>query len=977
VDAEKQRLDEARAGIPWRKWGPYLSERQWGTVREDYSDTGAAWDYFTHDQARSRTYRWGEDGLAGVSDDKQRLCFALALWNGADPILKERLFGLTNSEGNHGEDVKEYYFYLDSTPTHSSMKYLYKYSQRAYPYSDLVDTNHKRSRHEPEYELIDTGVFDDDRYFDVFVDYAKADPEDLLIQITVCNRGPEDAPLHVLPSLWFRNTWARDGAAPRPLLRNDGRIDGAAVIAASHPEIGEYELLCADAPELWFTENESNTQHLFGTPNASPFVKDAFHERLVHGTADAVNPAGTGTKAVAHYPLVVPAGGERVLRLRLRRRRTATGAALGPAFDDVLATRRQEADAFYDGITPPSVDADARRIFRQALAGMLWSKQYYLFDLDVWLDEHGAHPLKQGKHGRVRNADWFHMLNDDVISMPDKWEYPWYAAWDLSFHCIALAIVDMQFAKQQLTLMLNELYLHPSGQLPAYEWNFGDVNPPVHAFATLFIYRNEKDATGKGDRAWLAQAFQKLLVNFTWWVNRKDPTGKNVCEGGFLGLDNIGATAPPGWPSSASACCRSRSISRHHAEHPFVFQVNGQDYRVEYQPAESTSGLFGGNSNWRGPGLVSGEPADRPRAADARLVLRRILHHRVPDRVGTDDDAVRSRAGDLEPYDRHLSPRPGRAAAGIRSVREVPERSALAGPDPVLRVLPRRQRRGDRGQPPDRLDRHRREPDPALRAPHRGGRARHGGAAADRLRAARGQRHLMTNPIARIPAGALAALLLLTACGTPVGVKRMDPTAVQRQLTRSILSSDSLSNSTRNALFQHDLTTRWEDDPAGAIAVLQDAVAAGKARRNDVYALAEISFAYAEARNDLPYFRSAAVYAWLFLFPGDDTKLDPLDGRARTAADLYNRGLARARRALRPAAERRLRAPCRQLSGPVRHARPLLRRLAARLDGPPSRQVHAGRRARGRGPRDPLPLVRSRCAARREHRAARPGKGLH
>jgi len=540
VDAEKQRLDEARAGIPWRKWGPYLSERQWGTVREDYSDTGAAWDYFTHDQARSRTYRWGEDGLAGVSDDKQRLCFALALWNGADPILKERLFGLTNSEGNHGEDVKEYYFYLDSTPTHSSMKYLYKYSQRAYPYSDLVDTNHKRSRHEPEYELIDTGVFDDDRYFDVFVDYAKADPEDLLIQITVCNRGPEDAPLHVLPSLWFRNTWARDGAAPRPLLRNDGRIDGAAVIAASHPEIGEYELLCADAPELWFTENESNTQHLFGTPNASPFVKDAFHERLVHGTADAVNPAGTGTKAVAHYPLVVPAGGERVLRLRLRRRRTATGAALGPAFDDVLATRRQEADAFYDGITPPSVDADARRIFRQALAGMLWSKQYYLFDLDVWLDEHGAHPLKQGKHGRVRNADWFHMLNDDVISMPDKWEYPWYAAWDLSFHCIALAIVDMQFAKQQLTLMLNELYLHPSGQLPAYEWNFGDVNPPVHAFATLFIYRNEKDATGKGDRAWLAQAFQKLLVNFTWWVNRKDPTGENVCEGGFLGLDNIG-----------------------------------------------------------------------------------------------------------------------------------------------------------------------------------------------------------------------------------------------------------------------------------------------------------------------------------------------------------------------------------------------------------------------------------------------------
>jgi hypothetical protein len=785
VIAEQRRLAEARAGTPWRRWGPYLSERQWGTVREDYSEHGTAWEYFPHDHARSRAYRWGEDGLAGVSDDKQRLCFAVALWNGVDPILKERLFGLTNSEGNHGEDVKEYYFYLDNTPTHSFMRYLYKYPQSAFPYADLVRVNRERSRSEVEYELVDTGVFDEDRYFDVFVEYAKAGPEDVLVEITAWNRGPEAATLHLLPTLWFRNTWSWRGGEPKPVLRE---IPGAAggvfqspppaatvearalVVAASHPDLGEVRLVCEGAEELLFVENETNTERLFGSPRPSPFVKDGINEHVVGGSAAAVNPAKVGTKAAARYTLAIPPGERRAVRLRLARSDALAGIApndptVGADFDRILAERRAEADEFYDSITPPAVGEDERRVFRQALAGMLWSKQYYHFDVDVWLEEHGGHPLGGNALRAIRNHEWFHMLNDDVISMPDKWEYPWYAAWDLAFHCLALSVVDVDFAKQQLGLMLQSLYLHPSGQLPAYEWNFGDVNPPVHAWATIFIYFREKQATGRGDVEWLKQAFQKLLVNFTWWVNRKDPRGKNVFEGGFLGLDNIGvfdrsAPLPTGgsleqadgtawmalfsqnmleialeiaehdpvyeemalkfvehffWIAAAMdrigeghdemwdeadgffydvlrlpdggatrlkvrslvgllpLCATSviwrrvndrypkliegagrflrrypelfarvprpdqlgvgghrllsilneeklrrvlarmldeseflsphgiRSISRYHAEHPFVVRVHSQEYRVDYCPAESTSGLFGGNSNWRGP----------------------------------------------------------------------------------------------------------------------------------------------------------------------------------------------------------------------------------------------------------------------------------------------------------------------------------------------------------------------------------------
>ena len=781
MSAEQRRLADARAGVPWRKWGPYLSERQWGTVREDYSEHGTAWDYFPHDHARSRAYRWGEDGIAGISDDKQRICFAVALWNGVDPILKERLFGLTNSEGNHGEDVKEYYFYLDNTPTHAAMRYLYKYPQSAFPYADLVRTNRERPRTELEYELIDTGVFDQDRYFDVFVDYAKAGTEDVLIQITAWNRGPESATLHLLPTLWFRNTWSwnsgttpRTTASPapaeRPSLAEAPAIAGRKVIVASHSELGSYTLVCEGAEDLLFVENETNAERLFGAPNPTPFVKDGIDAYVVHGRAGAVNPDRTGTKAAALYRFEIPAGGCRTARLRLSA--TVQGGAanggdltLGADFDAVFAERRAEADDFYDSLTPPSVGDDERRVFRQALAGMLWSKQYYHFDVDVWLEEHQAHPLAPNVLRRIRNHEWFHMLNDDVISMPDKWEYPWYAAWDLAFHCIAFSTIDVDFAKQQLGLMLQSLYLHPSGQLPAYEWNFGDVNPPVHAWATLFIYFREKQATGRGDVKWLKQAFQKLLVNFTWWVNRKDPRGKNVFEGGFLGLDNIGvfdrsAPLPTGgaleqadgtawmalfsqnmleialeiadqdpmyeemalkfvehffWIAAAMdrigdghdemwdeedgffydvlrlpdgtasrlkvrslvgllpLCATSviwrrvqdryprllegakrflrrypelfarvprpdergigghlllsilneeklrrvlarmldeseflsphgiRSISRHHAEHPFVLHVHGEEYRVDYAPAESSSGLFGGNSNWRGP----------------------------------------------------------------------------------------------------------------------------------------------------------------------------------------------------------------------------------------------------------------------------------------------------------------------------------------------------------------------------------------
>ncbi len=757
---EQKRLNEAReAGIPWKKWGPYLSERQWGTVREDYSEDGNAWDYFTHDQSRSRAYRWGEDGLGGFSDDKQRLCFALALWNERDPILKERAFGLTNSEGNHGEDVKEYYFYVDSTPTHSYMKYLYKYPQREFPYRNLVETNRGRSKQELEYELLDTGVFDDDRYFDVFLEYAKEGPEDILIKVSVHNRGKEAARLQLLPTLWFRNTWSWGDEGDKPSLREKG---GA--IVASHPELGEYTLSCGGKPELLFTENESNAGRLWGQPNPTPYVKDAFHRYVISGEKDAVNPGKTGTKAAVLYVLEVPAGGVEFVQLRLTKG-PATGK-FGSAFEEALRQRLLDADEFYERITPRSLGEDERRVHRQAIAGMLWTKQYYYFDLDRWLKEHQAHPMVGGQGRVVRNAEWFHMLNGDVISMPDKWEYPWYAAWDLAFHTIALSLVDFDFAKEQLLLMLRSLYSHPNGQMPAYEWNFSDVNPPVHAWATLFLYKMEKNL-GREDVKFLARSFQGLMLNFNWWVNRKDPQGKNVFAGGFLGLDNIGvfdrsAPLPSGgsleqadgtawmafycqnmlemalvladhdpvyeeiafkflenfiwiayamdkagenrddmWdeqdgfyydvlrlpcgeafrlkvrsmvgllPLCASTVIEGdaalrhpklmelialfkkrypeviahvaptidgfighagrrllspltrtklerilgylldeneflspygiRALSRFHHDHPFVFQVAGQEYRVGYVPGDSDSGMFGGNSNWRGP----------------------------------------------------------------------------------------------------------------------------------------------------------------------------------------------------------------------------------------------------------------------------------------------------------------------------------------------------------------------------------------
>ena len=531
--AEQKRLNDARnTKGPWKKWGPYLSERQWGTVREDYSDNGNAWDYFTHDQARSRAYRWGEDGLGGISDDKQRLCFALALWNERDPILKERLYGLTNSEANHGEDVKEYYFYLDSTPTHSYMKYLYKYPQREFPYRDLIEKNRGRSRDEMEYELLDTGVFDEDRYFDVFMEYAKASPEDMLIRITVHNRGPEAARLRLLPTLWFRNTWSWGDGDEKPAMCKAG----PGVVKAVHHELGERLLYCDGDAELLFTENESNAQRLWGQPNASPYVKDAFHSCLISGQGDAVNPANTGTKAAAHYVLEVPARGSRTVCLRL------SAVPMDNAFKDfnqIFESRIRDADEFYQRITAQSLSEDERRVHRQALAGMLWSKQFYYFDLEKWLLEHKSHPLLDSSPQGMRNSEWFHMLNADVISMPDKWEYPWYAAWDLAFHTITLSLVDFDFAKEQLLLMLRSLYFHPNGQIPAYEWNFSDVNPPVHAWATLYLYKYEQ-GLGRTDIRFLERAFQGLMLNFNWWVNRKDPAGRNVFAGGFLGLDNIG-----------------------------------------------------------------------------------------------------------------------------------------------------------------------------------------------------------------------------------------------------------------------------------------------------------------------------------------------------------------------------------------------------------------------------------------------------
>jgi hypothetical protein len=559
MNTENNRLEEARkGGAAWKKWGPYLSERQWGTVREDYSENGDAWNFFTHDHARSRAYRWGEDGLAGISDDQQQLCFALALWNGKDAILKERLFGLTNSEGNHGEDVKEYYFYLDSTPTHSYMKYLYKYPQAAFPYADLVETNRRRNRNEMEYELLDTGVFNDDRYFDVFVEYAKGGAEDILVQITAFNRGPKEAELHLLPTLWFRNDWATWIArrAAKPNIKQIKCPVGTSAVAASHPVLGEYALHCEGEVPLLFTENETNNDRLFPEhPNASPYVKDGINNCVVLGQRDAVNPDRRGTKVALYSRLKVPPGESARIRLRLTgqapggesRKTKATASPFGTEFDETLAARLREADEFYRSVTPPSVSPDEANVMRQAIAGMLWSKQYYFFDGDQWLDEHRANPLHPGSR-EFRNRDWFHMVNEDVISMPDKWEYPWYAAWDLAFHTLPISIVDPEFAKEQMKLMLRGVYLHPSGQIPAYEWNFSDVNPPVHAWALSLAHGLERqlagsgtgDAVAEGNVDFLAEAFGKLLLNFTWWVNRKDPSGRNVFQGGFLGLDNIG-----------------------------------------------------------------------------------------------------------------------------------------------------------------------------------------------------------------------------------------------------------------------------------------------------------------------------------------------------------------------------------------------------------------------------------------------------
>ncbi len=552
--SESTRLKETRDGkAAWRRWGPYLSERQWGTVREDYSQNGDAWNFFTHDHARSRAYRWGEDGLAGISDDKQRLCFALALWNGKDPIVKERLFGLTNSEANHGEDVKEYYFYLDSTPTHSYMKYLYKYPQAAFPYEDLVRTNGRRTRDEMEYELLDTGVFNDDRYFDVFVEYAKAGPEDILVRITAVNRGPDAAELHLLPTLWFRNDWAswiaESSRAPeKPSLRQIKAAAGTSAVTARHPLLGEFIFSCEGDVPLLFTENVTNHARLFpGQTNESPYVKDGINDCVIQGHQGAVNPQKQGTKVAAHYRLVVGPGKSTTVRLRLTGQATAgksgksqtIPSCFGTEFDKTLAVRLQEADEFYRSVTPPSISPDAANVMRQAIAGMLWSKQFYFFDGDNWLDEHNSNPLHAGYHN-ARNSEWFHMMNEDIISMPDKWEYPWYAAWDLAFHTLPLGIVDPDFAKEQMSLMLGGVYLHPNGQLPAYEWNFSDVNPPVHAWATLFLHRTEQALRGQVDIDFLKSAFNRLLLNFTWWVNRKDRFGKNVFEGGFLGLDNIG-----------------------------------------------------------------------------------------------------------------------------------------------------------------------------------------------------------------------------------------------------------------------------------------------------------------------------------------------------------------------------------------------------------------------------------------------------
>jgi hypothetical protein len=764
MTTEERRLEEDREKkAHWRRWGPYLSERQWGTVREDYSPYGNAWDYFSHEQARSRAYRWGEDGIGGISDNHQRLCFALALWNGKDEILKERLFGLTGSEGNHGEDVKEYYFYLDNTPTHSYMKYLYKYPQEAYPYSKLIEENSGRSKNELEYELIDTGVFDDNRYFDVLIEYAKASPEEILIKITAVNRGEQEATLHLLPTLWFRNTWSWNGGK-KPSVTNSESGKKYKIVEAAHHSLGKRWLYIENPTELLFTENETNYEKLFGVENESPYVKDSINDYIVYEMKEAVNPSGAGTKMSAHYLLEIPAGEAKTVRLQL----SDSGklkSPFGAEFDRTFRNRKREADEFYMDINPYTTSEDLRAVQRQAFAGLLWSKQFYYYVIEDWINGDPEQPSPPTERKSGRNRNWLHLYNDDILSMPDKWEYPWFAAWDLAFHTIPLAMIDPEFAKRQLTLLTREWYMHPNGQIPAYEWAFGDVNPPVHAWAAWRVYNIEKKMYGRKDMRFLESVFQKLLLNFTWWVNRKDREGRNVFEGGFLGLDNIGvfdrsARLPTGghieqadgtswmgmyclnmlaialelakentsyediaskfyehflyiakainmlggdieglWDEEDGfyydvlhlpdgehvpmkvrsmvgliplfaiqtlepeilesfrgfhsrlswfvqnrpdlkenvACMLTtgtrerrllsivdrkkltrilsrmldeneflsphgiRAISRFHKDNPYTFYVNGEEYKVHYEPAESTSVLFGGNSNWRGP----------------------------------------------------------------------------------------------------------------------------------------------------------------------------------------------------------------------------------------------------------------------------------------------------------------------------------------------------------------------------------------
>jgi hypothetical protein len=770
----------------WQKWGPYLSDRAWGTVREDYSAYGSAWDYFSHDQARSRAYRWGEDGIGGICDDRQRLCFAIALWNEKDPILKERFFGLTGNQGNHGEDVKEYYFYLDSTPTHSYMKMLYKYPHEEFPYQKLLKENQRRGRKELEFELLDTEIFNTDNYFDIFIEYAKASPEDFLIKITATNRGLEAKNLHLLPTLWFRNTWSWGYDSNKPSLKEEeekgeGRREkglGERIIVAEHKELGKYWLYCENIVDsihelnLLFTDNETNYQRLFGTENISAYVKDGINNYIVNEQKDAINPQQTGTKAAAHYLLNLAPGETKSVRLRLTNNNSDSDF-IGEEFNLIFQQKQEEADKFYSQLTPFAISKEHSNIQRQAFAGLLWSKQYYYYKVDEWLKGDPAMPTPPPERKKGRNRQWIHLHNEDILSMPDKWEYPWFAAWDLAFHTIPLAIVDSEFAKRQLDLMTREWYMHPNGQIPAYEWAFGDVNPPVHAWATWRVYKIEQKMKGKGDRQFLERVFQKLLLNFTWWVNRKDSEGNNVFEGGFLGLDNIGvfdrsAPLPTGgyieqadgtswmgmyclnmltialelalenpvyediatkffehflyiadalnhiggdgtklWDKEDGffydvlnlpngdriplkvrsmvglipllaiailepdvlaklpnfnqrlewfihhrpdlkrnvACMETkgvgarrllalcyvtpnrvnpedtlrriltklldeneflgeygiRALSKYHAEHPYIFNVNGQEYRVDYEPAESSTGLFGGNSNWRGP----------------------------------------------------------------------------------------------------------------------------------------------------------------------------------------------------------------------------------------------------------------------------------------------------------------------------------------------------------------------------------------